>query len=233
MVNRLLHSISTADSLSPLRPVIEWKDDLNRSYTTVHVVTWDRAGLFYKLAGAFSVAGLSILSARITTRTDHIAIDTFHIVEPGRGLVQNQKAMEVFARTVDDALVSDKDLLPEIAAQAAKLANANRYKLSASSELPATFPPTVEVYHELSLRRIIVEIQAHDKIGLLYQLVKTISDHGFDITFARINTERSIALDTFYIEPQKSATVEESELLGLRDALRAVIAPPKPAQAAS
>ena len=227
MVNRLLHTISTADSLNPLRPVIEWKDDINRSYTTVHVVTWDRAGLFYKLAGAFSVAGLSILSARITTRSDHIAIDTFHVVEPGRGLVQNQQAMEAFARTVDDALVSDKDLLPDITAQAAKLANANRYK-AAVSDLPATFPPTVEVYHELSLKRIIVEIQAHDKIGLLYQLVKTISDHGFDITFARINTERSIALDTFYIEPQKTDTaVEETHLLVLRDALRAVITPAK------
>lgn len=225
MVNRLLQSISTADTLSPLRPVIEWKDDLNRSYTTVHVVTWDRAGLFYKLAGAFSVAGLSILSARITTRADHIAIDTFHVVEPGRGPVQNQKAMETFAATVDDALVSDKDLLPEINAQAARLAHANRYKAGVS-ELPATFPPSVEVYHELSLKRIIVEIQAHDRIGLLYQLVKTISAHGYDITFARINTERSIALDTFYIEPQRrDAPVEESHLLGLRDALRAVITP--------
>jgi [protein-PII] uridylyltransferase len=225
MVNRLLHSISTADSLNPLRPVIEWKDDINRSYTTVHVVTWDRAGLFYKLAGAFSVAGLSILSARITTRADHIAIDTFHVVEPGRGVVQNQKSMETFARTVDDALVSEKDLMPEIAAQAARLANANRYKAGVS-ELPSTFPPTVEVYHELSLKRIIVEIQAHDRIGLLYQLVKTISDHGFDITFARINTERSIALDTFYIEPQKSdAPLDEAQLHHLRDTLRAVITP--------
>jgi [protein-PII] uridylyltransferase len=231
MVNRLLHSISTADSLNPLRPVIEWKDDINRSYTTVHVVTWDRAGLFYKLAGAFSVAGLSILSARITTRADHIAIDTFHVVEPGRGVVQNQKSMETFARTVDDALVSEKDLMPEIAAQAARLANANRYKAGVS-ELPSTFPPTVEVYHELSLKRIIVEIQAHDRIGLLYQLVKTISDHGFDITFARINTERSIALDTFYIEPQKSeAPLDEGQLHHLRDTLRAVITP-SPAQAA-
>lgn len=227
MVNRLLQSISNADSLNPLRPIIEWKDDINRSYTTVHVVTWDRAGLFYKLAGAFSVAGLSILSARITTRSDHIAIDTFHIVEPGRGLVQNQKAMETFARTVDDALVSDKDLLPDINAQAVRLANANRYKAGVS-DLPATFPATVDVYHELSLKRIIVEIQAHDKIGLLYQLVKTISDHGFDITFARINTERSIALDTFYIEPEKADTpVAEADLHVLRDTLRAVITPAK------
>ena len=90
----------------------------------------------------------------------------------------------------------------------------------------SAFPPTVEVYHELSLNRIIVEIQAHDQIGLLHRLVKTISDHGFDITFARINTERSIALDTFYIEPEKSeAEVGDQVLHSLRDALAAVITP--------
>jgi [protein-PII] uridylyltransferase len=231
MVNRLLHSISAAESLGSLRPVIEWKDDLNRSYTTVHVVTWDRAGLFYKLAGAFSVAGLSILSARITTRSDHIAIDTFHVVEPGRGLVQNQKAMDTFARTVEDALVSNKDLLPEITAQAKRYAAATRYTAE-GREQPVSFPPTVEVYHEISLNRIIVEIQAHDQIGLLYRLVKTISDHGFDITFARINTERSVAIDTFYIEPEKAeVAADATRLHSLRDALRTVITP-EAAQAA-
>jgi [protein-PII] uridylyltransferase len=191
----------------------------------VHVVTWDRAGLFYKLAGAFSVAGLSILSARITTRADHIAIDTFNVVEPGRGLVQNQTAMETFARTVEEALVGNKDLMPDITAQAKKVAS-SRYTTQ-STELPASFPPTVEVYNELSLKRIIVEVQAHDQIGLLYQLVKTISDHGFDTTFARINTERSIAIDTFYIEPTKpDEEVDTQRLLNLRDALKAIIAPP-------
>jgi [protein-PII] uridylyltransferase len=228
MVNRLLHSISGAESLGTLRPVIEWKDDLNRSFTTVHVVTWDRAGLFYKLAGAFSVAGLSILSARITTRSDHIAIDTFHIVEPGRGPVQNQAAMQTFANTVNDALVSHKDLMPDIAAQAKKLAG-SRYAATASAQ-PVSFPPTVEVYNEISLKRIIVEIQAHDQIGLLYRLVKAISDHQFDITFARINTERSVAIDTFYIESTKpDEEVDVARLHILRDALREIIATPAPA----
>jgi [protein-PII] uridylyltransferase len=80
--------------------------------TVVNVVTWDRAGLFYKLAGAFSVAGLSILGAKVISRSDHIAIDTFYVVEPGRGVVQSQTAMETFRRTVEDALVSNKDLCP-------------------------------------------------------------------------------------------------------------------------
>jgi len=224
MVNRLLHSIHTTNSVGSLRPVIEWKDDLNRSLTTVHIVTWDRAGLFYKLAGALGTAGLSILSARITTRSDHIAIDTFHVVEPGRGLVQSQAARDTFARSVEEALVSDKDLLPAITAQAQKYALA-RFTTE-NQDLQASFPPIVEVYHEISLARIIVEIQARDQIGLLHRLAKTISDHGFDITFARINTERGLALDTFYIEPADAAApADPGRLHALRDALRLIISP--------
>ena len=229
MVNRLLKSISQADSVGTLRPVIEWKDDLNRSLTVVNVVTWDRAGLFYKLAGAFSVAGLSILGAKVISRSDHIAIDTFYVVEPGRGIVQSAKAQEIFARTVEEALVSNKDLYPDIVAQARKLAPPRYAQPVAGGEiLHASFPPTVEVYHELSMQRTIVEVQARDEIGLLFRLSKTISDHGFDITFARIGTERGIAIDTFYIEnasPEAVTTADNSRLHVLRDALAAIITP--------
>ncbi|MBS0632333.1 MAG: [protein-PII] uridylyltransferase, partial [Verrucomicrobia bacterium] len=226
MVNRLLKSIANADSVGSLKPVIEWKDDINRSLTVVNVVTWDRAGLFYKLAGAFSVAGLSILGAKVISRSDHIAIDTFYVVEPGRGVVQSTAAQEAFARTIETALVSNHDLYPEIVAQAKKL-SAGRYTTTASGEaLHTSFPPTVDVYHELAMQRTIVEIQARDQIGLLYQLAKTISDHGFDITFARIGTERGVAIDTFYIESSEpTRPIDQTRLETLRDALTTVIKP--------
>ena len=229
MVNRLLKSISEADSVSSLRPIVDWKDDLNRSLTVVNVVTWDRAGLFYKLAGGFSVAGLNILGAKVIARSDHIAIDTFYVVEPGRGIVQSQNAMETFARTVEAALIQNKDLYPEIVAQAQKIA-ANRYTTE-NNTLHTSFPPTVEVYHELAMQRTIIDIQAHDQIGLLYRLAKAIYDHGFDITFARINTERGVALDTFYIESANHEPTEDTARLhALRDSLARVINPvPSPA----
>lgn len=221
MVNRLLQSITTADSVGALRPVIEWKDDLNRSLTIVNIVTWDRAGLFYKLAGALSVAGLSILGAKVISRSDHIAIDTFYVVEPGRGVVQSTVAQETFARNVEAALVHNKDLYPEILAQAKKI-----YAPRAVTGPQASFPPSVEVYHELAMQRTIVEVQARDQIGLLYRLAKTISDQGFDITFARIGTERGVAIDTFYIEGSDAAqTTDEARLEQLRQALAEIVAP--------
>jgi [protein-PII] uridylyltransferase len=226
MVNKLLKSITATDSVGSLRPVIDWKDDLNRSLTVVNVVTWDRAGLFYKLAGAFSVAGLNILGSKVISRTDHIAIDTFYVVEPGRGVVQNAAAQESFAKIIESALVSNADLYPEILAQAKKIA-ATRYLYSKSGEtLQSSFPPTVDVYHEISMQRTIVEVQARDQIGLLYRLAKAIYDFGFDITFARIGTERGVAIDTFYIESANHEPVEDQDRLQrLRTALTEVISP--------
>ncbi len=224
MVNKLLSTITSSESVGTLRPIIEWKDDLNRSFTVANIVTWDRAGLFYRLAGAFSVAGLNILSAKVISRADHIAIDTFHIVEPGRGPVQNQHALEIFRKTVEEALVQNKDLLPDILAQAKKVRVS---RLSQEERLlHSTVPPVVEVYHELDLKRTIIEIQAQDQIGLLYRIARVIFEHGFDITFARINTERGIAIDTFYVESTNQLPVEDPERLRvLREAIAAVIAP--------
>jgi [protein-PII] uridylyltransferase len=213
--------------------VIEWQDDLKSSLSVVNVVSRVRVGLFYKLAGAFNVAGLSILGAKVISRSDHIAIDTFYVVEPGRGVVQSAAAQETFGRTIAAALVANKDIYPEILAQA-KTRAANRYSTAAKGEtLHTSFPPTVDVYHELAMQRTIVEIQARDQIGLLYRLGKTISDHGFDITFSRIGTERNVAIDTFYIENSGEAqAIEPARLETLREALVNVIKPaaaPNPA----
>lgn len=231
MVHRLLHAAFEEGAACSLQPVIDWKDDLNRSLTIVNVVTWDRPGLFYKLAGALSVAGLSILSAKVHSRSDHVAIDTFHVVEPGRGVVQSASALEAFARGVDSALVQNKDLYPEMVAQARKLAAASRFSAAAKSgeTLHASFPPTVEAYHEATMARTIVEVQARDEIGLLFRLAKVISDQGLDISFARIGTERGVAIDTFYVEDDAHQPVSDSgRLQALQTALAQAITPLEP-----
>ena len=60
-------------------PLTAWQDEPNRGYNLVKVCTWDRAGLFSKIAGSFSAVGLNILGAQIFTRTDGVALDTFFV----------------------------------------------------------------------------------------------------------------------------------------------------------
>lgn len=236
MVNQLLQTITSTNSIGSLRPVVEWRDDVNRSLTEVHVVTWDRAGLFYKLAGAFNAAGLTILASKVVSRADHIAIDTFYVSEPGHGTVQDKKMRARFDDALEQALMHNVDLLPQITAQAEKQAAARRYTRDTGRAeiVQATFPPCVDVYHELSMERTIVEVQAPDAIGLLFRCARAISEHQFDITFARIGTERHMAIDTFYIVDVSRAEVSDPHrLIKLRDALLEIVTPVEAAAPAS
>ncbi len=225
MINELLVTISESDSVGSLVPVVDWRDDPDEDLTVVNVVTWDRAGLFYKLAGALTVAGVNILSTKAISRNDHITIDTFYIVKPGGGVVDDKKAEGIFKALLDEALLKNKDLMPDIKAQARK--HEKSLLLTRDTRLQAPIPPSVEVYHELSLRRTIVEVQTNDHIGLLYQLAKSIFDHGYDISFARIATERGVALDTFYIEKIDDHSQDTEDLLTLRESLSGIIADEK------
>ncbi|MFO8026980.1 MAG: [protein-PII] uridylyltransferase [Opitutales bacterium] len=224
MVNRLLGQIQRAESVGALTPIIDWQDDHDLSMSVVNVVTWDRAGLFYKLAGALSLAGVNIVSTKAISRNDHISIDTFYIIEPGGGTVRSSEAKEIFEKHLKEALIENKDLMPALRDFERKAASESNDK----DMLPAPFPPSVDVYHELSLKRTIIEVQATDRIGLLFQLTRLISKKGFDISFARIATERGVAMDTFYIENMDQAEEEEGEdatsnLLQLREELDAIV----------
>ncbi|MFI5337613.1 MAG: ACT domain-containing protein [Opitutales bacterium] len=212
MVNRLLHNISTADSLGTLRPVIEWQDCPAHGGSSVHIVTWDRSGLFFTLAGGLSVAGLNILSARISTRNDHIAIDRFEVVGPDRGPVRDPHARELFARTVEEALMGGRDLAGAIRTQAERFTPAP----------PPGRPASIEAYLEISSPRAIIEIQATDRFGLLYRVGRVIAEHGFNLSAARVDTERGLAIDRFHLESADKQPVDTARLGRLRDGLLAV-----------
>lgn len=197
LVHELLESLMLAENLDSLRPVIHWHDDVARGYTLMNLVTWNRSGLFFKLSGALSVAGVNILSARAFARSDNITIDTFVVTKPGGGVVDNPQIPQIFSDTLHKCLIENFDPWPLILAQGKKHQRAFRRL----DPLQTARPPKIWVYQKKSLNKTIVEVQANDQIGLLYQIARTISEHYFDITYARISTELRMAVDTFYITP--------------------------------
>jgi len=222
MVHRLLAQIQNADSVGALVPVIDWQNNESQGLTVVNVVTWDRAGLFYKLAGALSVCGLNILSTKAITRSDHIAIDTFYVVGAEGGTVDSPKIERIFEGHVRSALIDGNDLKGLIDRETKKF-NSGFFQKT-PPHLPVRLEPVVNVYHELSLKRTIIEVQSIDSLGLLYYLSKIITEHDFDITFARIATENGVANDTFYIESiEPDGMIDNENLLSLRQALSDVI----------
>ncbi len=221
MVNQLFAQIQQADSTGTLAPIIDWSNDIDLNMTVVNIVTWDRAGLFYKLAGALTLAGVNIVSTKAISRSDNISIDTFYIMDPEGGAVSNEKAHSIFKTHIEDALMHGRRLTSEIERMEAKVKS---QKKKLRGILPAPIPPTLNIYHEPALNHTIIEVQTEDRIGLLYGLARHIYSRGFDIGFARIATERGLAIDTFYIDKiNRQEPISTKNLSELRVKLNVII----------
>jgi [protein-PII] uridylyltransferase len=185
--------LQIADAESPLEPVLLWRDYPDRACNAVKVCTWDRAGMFRKIAGSLSAAGLNILSAQIFTRKDDIVLDTFFVNEARTGNLAGKEQRDAFASLIKKALTGGElDLQALIARQ--KITRP-LYQAYAGERIPTR----VRFDNDSSESRTLVEVETEDRIGLLYAISQVLAELDLDISAARISTERGAAIDSFYV----------------------------------
>ncbi|MGH7950642.1 MAG: [protein-PII] uridylyltransferase [Limisphaerales bacterium] len=176
-----------------LSPVTAWFDEPDRGYNLVKICTWDHAGLFGKIAGCLSAAGLNILGAQIFTRRDGIALDGFFVNDARTGNLGSREQHEKFAVLLEKVLRGDAvDLRALIARQ---ITDRPAYQAYAGERM------ATEIYfdNEASGSRTLIEIETEDHLGLLYAISQTFAELEVDIASARILTERGAAIDSFYV----------------------------------
>ena len=127
-----------------------------------------------------------------------------------------------FASILEDSLSNDRDLTPEIETKDNK--KRERILYDFSNKKIGTRKPKVMLESDQRLKRIIVQVESKDETGLLYKISRSISNHGFDINFARITTEHQLAIDTFHIIPINHADYDlEKQVNHLSASLHKII----------
>lgn len=216
MISRYLGQAAPGTVSLSRSPAIEWRDDLRRSLTIVHLVTKDRPRLFARFAGSFAVAGMNILGARAFTRSDGITIDVFFVESEKGGPASDPRTREAFDQIVNEILTQNADPLPLIRERARKLETKTPFSLR--DRIGATISPDVNVYRDVVVGRTIVEVRAADRLGLLHLIAQNIADCGLDIAFARIATEQNVATDVFHVRPTvPEETYSPTRYLDLRE----------------
>ena len=185
---RLIDSLKKNLQQGIEKPSISWDDHPRRSISSLCVVSTDRSGLFLTLVGALTLTGFDILGSKIITRKDGITIDTFFLSSTGDGVLKNKNLRESFrsilARAMSGKLSLDGEI-EKILARTSKKANGQLIR-------------SEKVFKRS--KNIVFEAKAFDCRGVLYKIAKSIKDRGYDITFARVNTEHSLGRNTFYIK---------------------------------
>jgi [protein-PII] uridylyltransferase len=178
---------------NPQAPVFNTRQDPDQGCTIVKVCTWDRGGLFASIAGCFSAAGLSILTAQIFTRTDGVVFDTFHVVDGLSGTLAKPESLERFERLLERLLTGKAVSLDDLIQRQ----KAARTPYTAYSGEP--IETQVRLDNESSDTRTVIEVETEDRVGLLHALSHTLHQLQLHISAARICTEKGGAIDTFYV----------------------------------
>ena len=176
-----------------LSPVTAWLNEPDRGYNTVKICTWDRAGLFGKIAGSLSAAGLNILDAQIITRTDGIALDTFYVNDARTGNLAEPERHDQFARLLDQILNDAPLDLPALIAR--QMPGRTNYQAYAGEHMATE----IQFDNRASDTRTHIEVETEDRLGLLYAISRTFAELSLDVAGARIVTERGAAIDAFYV----------------------------------
>ena len=204
LVHRFMHRL-ILESHRELAPVTAWIDERNRGYSLVKVCTWDRAGLFSKIGGTLSANGLNILGAQIFTRRDGIAIDTFFVNDARTGGIAAREQREKFTDLLESVLAGKPvELTALIARQTAQASGYSAY-------LGERIATKVRLDNDSSDDRTLIEIEAEDRLGLLFTITQKLAELRLDIATARIATERGAAIDSFYVSYEKGGKITDAK----------------------
>jgi [protein-PII] uridylyltransferase len=210
LTHRFMHHQLTEEERA-LEPVISWHNEPDRGYTTLKICTWDRLGLFSKIAGSVSAAGINILSSQSFTRADGIALDTFFVTDAEGGTMVTRECRQRFEEILLKVLIDETVDLPALIA---KQRTARPLYQSNEDE---RIPTRIIIDNDSSISRTIIEVETEDRIGLLYTVAQVFSELELDIAVAKILTEKGAAVDTFYVTDILGRKIEDSAALRLID----------------
>jgi len=217
LAQRFMHRLVIEDD-RVLSPIISWRDEADRGYNAVKVCTWDRAGLFSKIAGSLSAVGLNILGAQIFTRTDSIVLDAFFVNDGRTSNLATRQQLDKFAELLAKVLTEEEIDLPALIAR--QIIQQPIYPPYTGEHMETQ----IHFDNDASETRTLIEIETEDHLGLLYMISQTLSKLAVDIVSARIVTERGAAIDSFYVcELDGSKIISPERLLRIEDQLRNAI----------
>jgi [protein-PII] uridylyltransferase len=127
------------------------------------------------------------------------------VTDAKTGLLANREERDKFEALMQKILTGTPVDLPALIAKART--TPPHYKSLEGERIPTL----IETDNLTSQDRTILDVQAEDRVGLLYDISQTLADLNIRIYLAKILTEKGAAIDSFYVTERWGTKVLESE----------------------
>ena len=176
-------------------------NDSKLKATELLVITPDHHGLFSQISGLVASSGYDIVSAKIITRSDGYALDTFFLQNKERKPIFDNNLRKKLIETITKGLEGNFNI--------EKALNI-KWK-----EIPARFravkaPIRVIIDNKTSDQYTILDIKCKNAPGVLYKITKIITSLGLQINTANVSTYGDRVVDIFYLKNAFGSKVDDN-----------------------
>ncbi|MFO1519035.1 MAG: [protein-PII] uridylyltransferase [bacterium] len=160
-------------------------------------------GLLAKTTGAMASNDLNIFEAKqYVSKTGH-ALVTIRFMDSQGNIIREERRYEQLKKDLRDIL--------EGKVRVAGLIEDRRKPAWMQKKLARTFPTRIEIDNDVSAYYTVIDIYAHDRVGLLYQILTALSGLGLYVDVSKISTKVDQIADVFYVKDIFGQKITQSD----------------------
>ena len=194
-----------------------WQPETSTVAITVGTRESMAPGIFHRVTGAITSQRLEILAADINTLPGGLVLDHFAVHDPDYAAEPPPDRLADIAAAIREAVKADEP--PSFT---------RRWNPFAPLPAPGPRPPARILFDTSSSDgTTILEVFAHDFVGLLYAIAKALFDANVSVRAAKIGTYLDQVVDAFHVTDHAGGKITDpARLERLRRMLEEVVQPP-------
>lgn len=215
---RVAADIKILRDLPPDQIVVEGEFETETGTVNYHVIApaMYSQSCFHRMVSVFTAKRMDIISAQITTSSSGGVVDSFRVIDNDYSGAVPRSRIKSIEEEIRKAVLGVTD---------AKTMFLNNQRFQESSSISGEFDlGRVEIDNQSSKRCTIIDVIAHDRIGLLYIVSRAISRMGLSVVMAKISTHLDQVVDVFYVIDEQERKIEDHQrLLEVRKQLESTL----------
>ncbi|MEI6239962.1 MAG: [protein-PII] uridylyltransferase [Planctomycetia bacterium] len=195
-----------------------WQPETSTVAITIGTRETIAPGIFHRVTGAITSQRLEILAADINTLPGGLVLDHFAVHDPDYAAEPPPDRLADIATAIREAVKADEP--PSFT---------RRWNPFAPLSVTGPRQPARILFDNASSEgTTILEVFAHDFIGLLYAISKALFDAGVSVRAAKIGTVLDQVVDAFHVTDEAGRKITDpARLERLRRTLEEVVRPPE------
>ena len=179
----------------------------------------DDKKIIYKICGVLTASNLNILGARIVTTLDGRVLDVFYVNKLGKSTSKENEVWEKINSDLISVIKGKKDV--------DQLVDKRKSGSASYEKVIPKYPPRIEFDNNSSETSSVIDIYTHDRVGLLYDVAKTLDKLRLNINYAKISTKVDQVVDVLYVSTRAGKKITDQKRIDrIKNALMDAITNP-------